>query len=248
VGGDEGRCGGEGDSHAPILPRSGDLVLTISAMPHGARSRSASKLACCHGKIDTTGRWTPMDPMLDQIGPRLRAARRKANLTLDQVAAATAISASTISRLEAGKRQPNLELIVPLARALKIGLDELIPQTVPDPRVKREVRRVGRQSVIPLSPETSPVQTFKQTIPASQSKPAVRTHDGYEWLYVLSGRLRLVLARHDLVLTAGEAAEFDTRVPHWVGSTGEGPVEILSIFSKEGQRIHLRAKPAARRG
>ena len=63
---------------------------------------------------------------------------------------------------------------------------------------------------------------------------------------MLSGRLRLVLADHDLVLGAGEAAEFDTRLPHWFGSTGNGAVEILSLFGRQGERMHVRASPRSR--
>ena len=67
-------------------------------------------------------------------------------------------------------------------------------------------------------------------IPADSSRrvPDPQTHEGYEWLYVLDGRLRLVLGEHDLVLSPGEAAEFDTRVPHWSGAAGAEPVEFLS--------------------
>lgn len=76
------------------------------------------------------------------------------------------------------------------------------------------------------------------------AEPDPRTHEGYEWLYVLDGRLRLVLADHDLVLGPGEAAEFDTRLPHWFTSADEGrPVEILSLFGRQGERMHVRAKP-----
>jgi hypothetical protein len=53
--------------------------------------------------------------------------------------------------------------------------------------------------------------------------------------------------RHDLVLGAGEAAEFDTRLPHWFGSTGNGAVEILSLFGRQGERMHVRANPAPAR-
>ncbi len=83
--------------------------------------------------------------------------------------------------------------------------------------------------------------------PADQPPPDPRTHEGYEWLYVLAGRLRLILAEHDLVLGAGEAAEFDTRLPHWFGSADERPVEILSLFGAQGERMHVRARPSRRR-
>jgi quercetin dioxygenase-like cupin family protein len=71
-------------------------------------------------------------------------------------------------------------------------------------------------------------------------------HEGYEWLYVLSGQLRLVLGEHDLVLSPGEAAEFDTRVPHWFDRAGTEPVEVLSLFGPQGERMHVRARPTGR--
>ena len=73
-------------------------------------------------------------------------------------------------------------------------------------------------------------------------EPTPKQHEGYEWLYVLSGRLRLVLGDHEIVLPAGEAAEFDTRVPHWFGSATGEAVEFLSIFGAQGERIHVRAR------
>ena len=57
-------------------------------------------------------------------------------------------------------------------------------------------------------------------------------------LYVLSGQMRLVMGDQNLVLGIGEAAEFDTQVPHWFGSTGDGPAEVLSIFGRPGERMH----------
>jgi hypothetical protein len=54
-----------------------------------------------------------------------------------------------------------------------------------------------------------------------------------------------VLGEHDLVLAQGEAAEFDTRVPHWFGTADEQAVELLSLFGRQGERAHLRARPKA---
>jgi len=181
---------------------------------------------------------------LHQIGPRLKSWRQKRGLTLDELSALTRISSSTISRLESGKRAPNLELVVPLAQALRLQLDDLVPPTVVDPRVKRTVTRVDQAVFEQLSPESSPSQAARVTFPApgADEHHEPRVHDGYEWLYVLSGRLRLVLGELDLVMGPGEAAEFDTRVPHLLRSAGPGPVELLAIFSKQGKRIHLRAR------
>jgi len=189
------------------------------------------------------------DHAIDHVGPRLKSWRQKRNLTLDELSTATGISASTISRLEAGKRAPNLELVVPIARALRLELDDIIPLPAPDPRVLPVTKRIDGRTFVTLSPDSAPMQTVKATIPptppGSVVPPELRVHDGYEWLYVLSGQLRLVLGDHDIVMGVGEAAEFDTRTPHWLGAAGRVPVEILMIFSKEGKRIHLRARPSA---
>lgn len=66
----------------------------------------------------------------------------------------------------------------------------------------------------------------------------------YEWLYVLAGQLRLILADHDITMKPGEVAEFDTRLPHWFGLAGDQPVEILSLLSRQGEHIHVRAAPS----
>jgi quercetin dioxygenase-like cupin family protein len=128
-----------------------------------------------------------------------------------------------------------------LALAYRVPLDDLVgAPDVGDPRVRLKPRRVHGRTVIPLTPQPGSVQAWKIIIPDTQTEPELRTHEGYEWLYVLSGRLRLLLGRQDLTLGTGEAAEFDTRVPHWFGSAG-GQAEVLSLFGRQGERVHVRA-------
>jgi transcriptional regulator with XRE-family HTH domain len=187
-----------------------------------------------------------LDEALGAVGPRLRALRRQRETTLAELSAATGISVSTLSRLESGARRPTLELLLPLARAHGVTLDELVgaPPTG-DPRVHlRPISRHG-MTMLPLTRRAGGIQAYKLVIPASSRRraPDPQTHEGYEWLYVLNGRLRLVLGEHDLVLSPGEAAEFDTRVPHWFGAAGTEPVEFLSLFGRQGERAHLRARP-----
>ncbi|MEU5111957.1 XRE family transcriptional regulator [Streptomyces longwoodensis] len=185
-----------------------------------------------------------MEQVLAEVGPRLRRIRKERGATLAGLSEATGISVSTLSRLESGLRKPSLELLLPIARAHEVALDELVgAPSVRDPRVRAEpVVRHGRTHW-PLTRQPGGLQAFKVLEPQRELDPEPRSHEGYEWLYVLSGRLRLVLGEHDVVLSAGEAAEFDTRVPHWFGSTGEGPVEFLSLFGPQGERMHVRARP-----
>lgn len=190
-----------------------------------------------------------LDQTLTAVGPHLRALRRQRETTLADVSTRTGISVSTLSRLESGDRRPTLELLLPLARAYDVTLDELVdaPPTG-DPRIHlRPVTHHG-MTMLPLTRRSGGIQAYKLVISAGRrsGEPQLQTHEGYEWVYVLGGRLRLLLAEHDLVLSPGEAAEFDTRTPHWFGAADEQAVEFLSLFGRQGERAHLRARPRGR--
>ncbi|MBO2454170.1 helix-turn-helix domain-containing protein [Actinomadura barringtoniae] len=184
-----------------------------------------------------------LDEVLAAIGPRLRAFRKQREATLTDVADATGISVSTLSRLEAGRRRPTIELLLPLAQAYGVQIDELIgaPPTG-DPRIHLRSLDHKGMTVIPLSQRPGGVQAYKAIVPPARRAPGQRVHEGYEWMYVLSGRLFLLLGDQEMVLTEGEAVEFDTRVPHWFDSADDNPVEMLVLFGREGQRVHLRAR------
>jgi transcriptional regulator with XRE-family HTH domain len=184
---------------------------------------------------------------LTDVGPRLKRARAQRDVTLTELAAATGISKSTLSRLETGQRRPTLELLLPIAQAHQIPLDELVgAPEVGDPRVRFTPRRRNGRVVVPLTRQPGGLQAWKTIIPPERGEPQLRTHEGYEWLYVLAGRVRLILADHDITMGPGEAAEFDTRLPHWFGPAGDQPVEILSLLGRQGERIHLRAAPRSK--
>ncbi|MEO6143433.1 MAG: XRE family transcriptional regulator [Dermatophilaceae bacterium] len=181
---------------------------------------------------------------LSQVGPRLKRVRAQRGVTLAELAAATGISKSTLSRLEAGQRKPSLELLLPIAQAHQVPLDELVgAPEVGDPRVRFSPRNRNGRIVVPLTRQPGGIQAWKAIIPPERGEPELRTHEGYEWLYVLAGKLRLILADHDITMAPGEVAEFDTRLPHWFGPAGDQPVEILSLLGKQGERIHVRAAP-----
>ncbi|GHE93216.1 DNA-binding protein [Streptomyces werraensis] len=186
------------------------------------------------------------DEVLDAVGPRLRALRRDRGLTLADVAATTGVSESTLSRLESGRRRATLELLLPLSRTYDVPLDDLVgAERTGDPRIHlKPVTRFG-MTFVPLSRRRGGVHAFKLMIPA-RPEPAVptpQTHEGFEWLYVLTGRLRLLVGERDLTLSPGEAAEFDTSLPHWLGTADGRAVELLVLFGLQGVRAHLRTGP-----
>jgi transcriptional regulator with XRE-family HTH domain len=166
-------------------------------------------------------------------------------MTLTGVADATGISKSTLSRLETGQRRPTLELLLALSRTYRVPLDDLVgAPDVGDPRIRLKPGHVKGRTVIPLTMQPDGMQAWKIVIPAGKFDAEPRAHDGHEWIYVLAGRLRLVLGDEDWVLEPGEVAEFDTGKPHWFGSTGAGPVEILSIFARPGESMRVRTSTA----
>lgn len=180
---------------------------------------------------------------LDQVGTRLKRLRLQRRMTLTGVANATGISKSTMSRLETGQRRPTLELLLALSHAYRVPLDALVAAPEQgDPRLQLKPGRVKGRTVIPLTRQPG-MQAWKIVIPTSKVTPEPRAHDGYEWIYVLSGRMRLVLGDHDWILGPGEIAEFNTTTLHWFGSSGDEPTEILSIFGRPGERMTVRTTP-----
>jgi transcriptional regulator with XRE-family HTH domain len=181
--------------------------------------------------------------VLAEVGPRLKRLRARRGVTLTALATRTGISKSTLSRLESSQRKPSLELLLPLAEAYQVPLDELVgAPDVGDPRIRLKPRARNGRLVFPLTQQTTGLAVWKVVIPPERERN-LRTHDGYEWLYVLSGEMRLILGEHDITMRAGEVAEFDTRLPHWFGPAGDEPVEILSVHSSHGKRMHVRAAP-----
>jgi transcriptional regulator with XRE-family HTH domain len=181
--------------------------------------------------------------VLADVGPRLKRLRTRRGVTLTALAATTGISKSTLSRLESGQRKPSLELLLPLAAVYQVPLDELVgAPEVGDPRIRLKPRVRNGRMVFPLTQQASGLQVWKVIIPPERERE-LRTHEGHEWLYVLSGQMRLVLGEHDITMGQGEVAEFDTRMPHWFGPADDQAVEILSVHGARGERMHVRAAP-----
>ncbi len=183
---------------------------------------------------------------LAQLGLRLRSARTAHGWTLDRLARSAGISPSTLSRLESGKRQASLELLLPITRSLGITVDELLVSSSPDPRVQRDAWERNGMLVQPLSPEHSPVHTYKIRYVPRPPIAELGSHDGYEWLYVLSGRLRLQLGEEEILLRAGEAAEFDTLRPHGLSAVGPEDAEVICILNDAAVNTHAEHHAAAR--
>ncbi|BAU87685.1 XRE family transcriptional regulator [Streptomyces laurentii] len=179
------------------------------------------------------------------MGPRLRAARERRGVTLTGVGEATGIAPSTLSRMETGRRRPTLDVLLRLARAYGVSLDELAgtapaPAPAPGPRAAAPRRAADGKAVLPLTRYVGGLHAHKHVLPAIDAPPArprQASHEGHAWLCVLYGRLWLALGDRDVVLDAGDVAEFDGRTAHGVANAGPGgPVEYLIMFGPQGER------------
>nr|WP_223182519.1 MULTISPECIES: helix-turn-helix transcriptional regulator [unclassified Streptomyces] len=185
------------------------------------------------------------------MGPRLRAAREQHGATLAGIGCATGISPSTLSRIETGRRKPTLEVVLRLAKEYGVSLDELAGTApVTEPRTSGPLSFGDGKAVLPLTRYVGGLHAHKHVLSAVEDPPARPrqvSHEGYEWLCVLYGRLWLALGNEDLVLAAGDVAEFDTRTPHGVANAGPGrPVEYLILFGPQGERLRPRTSDIPR--
>ncbi|MFD8804613.1 helix-turn-helix domain-containing protein [Streptomyces sp. NPDC059597] len=192
---------------------------------------------------------------LAAMGPRLRVVRERRGVTLADVSRATGISPSTLSRIETGRRKPALEVVLRLAKEYGVSLDELVgtaPAPAAEPRSTAPSTFGDDKTVFPLTRYVGGLHAHKHVLPAvaePPGRPRQVSHEGYEWLCVMYGRLWLALGRQDLILAAGDVVEFDTRVLHGVANAGsDGPVEYLIMFGPQGERLRPRTPPAAGRG
>lgn len=178
--------------------------------------------------------------VIEAVGPRLRKIRHKRGRTLASVAAETHLSISAISRVENGKRQPTLDVLLPLASAYRVALDYLVPAPkTGDPRIHLSPHALAHGDVIvPITQHPGRVQAFKQVLGPRQVR--LSSHEGHAWFYVLAGRLRLMLGDDEYVILPGEIVQFDPATPHWFGPADERAVEILHLFGPRGDRPVMR--------
>lgn len=173
------------------------------------------------------------------VRSRLRSLRTSLGLSLDELAERTHLSASTISRIETGKRSISLDVLLPLARALHIDLESLLDVRPDDDVVIRPTPTdMGDRTTWVLSRPTGNTFAAKMRLEPSAAHPEQQVHPGHEWFFVTEGRVRLLLGDREITVETGEAAEFSTMTPHACTAVG-APAELVMIFDRDGQRAHV---------
>jgi transcriptional regulator with XRE-family HTH domain len=177
------------------------------------------------------------------IRQRIKGLRLARGWSLDTLAARCFLSPSTLSRIETGHRRIAVDQLVPIAKALGTTLDQLVESGDDDVVIRPHRDKTRGRTTWLLSSERGPkgmtVAKVRITAPARPVKAGeLGVHPGRDWFTVLSGTARLQLGERTILVEAGHAADFSTMVPHAIGAAG-GPVEILVILDRDGERAHL---------
>jgi transcriptional regulator with XRE-family HTH domain len=181
----------------------------------------------------------PQTDVEEVVRTRLRSLRTTLGLTLEELAARTNLSPSTISRVETGKRTISLDILLPLATGLHVDLDSLLDvQGDEDVVIRPMPNRSGERTTWTLSRATGRTLAVKMRLEPTARAPKLRVHPGHDWFFVIEGRVRLSLGDREILVEAGEAAEFATMTPHAFTAV-DRPAELIMIFDRDGERVHV---------
>lgn len=173
----------------------------------------------------------------------MRRARTGRGMTLEGLSAASGVSVAHLSRLEGGQRQPSLATLLNVAAGLGVSISELVEERSRPGIVVRgdeapfyEGHGLRFQS---LTPGAGPagIAAIRVVLPMglrqqehrSGREPEYHRHEGEEWLYVISGRLRLTLGDEIVELKPGDAAYFDGMLRHAFEVIGEEDAHMLMV-------------------
>jgi len=185
------------------------------------------------------------DDVENTVRARLRSLRQALGWSLDDLAERSHLSASTISRIETGKRTISLDILLALASALHVDVNALIDAHRDDDDIiiRPSPARWSGVTIWPLSRPTSSTNAIKMRLDPAAKRPDPQVHPGHDWLFVLSGRLQLTISERQLIVNTGEAAEFSTMAPHAIDAIDE-PAEFIMVLDRDDQRAHLHDHPA----
>lgn len=187
---------------------------------------------------DTTHGFEPGE-VEQMVRTRLRSLRKTLGLSLSELGARANLSPSTISRIETGNRTISLDVLLPLAGALQIGLDSLMDMHSDEDVVIHPIKsKAGEHTTWMLSRPTANTIALKMRLEPTGRRLKQRIHPGHDWFFVTEGRVRLELGERRVVVETGEAAEFSTMTPHSMSAI-DHPAELIMIFDRDGHRAHL---------
>lgn len=178
-----------------------------------------------------------------QLGARMKSERQTAGLTLEAAAERTGLALSTIHKIENGRVSPSYENIVRIARGYGIGMERLFSnEHTPAPTTRMTVTRAGQGRKVRsqtyeyevLCNALSEKQIMPMVTVVDRRAPLTRedleTHAGEEMIFVLSGRVELVVQHYEPVaLDPGDCAYYDSTLPHGLRALDTAETRVLWV-------------------
>jgi transcriptional regulator with XRE-family HTH domain len=183
------------------------------------------------------------DNSLFKIGLNVRQARKKRDMTLDDIAQRTNLSRGLLSKIENFRTLPSLPVLAAIARSLNIGMGNLVKNVGAETSAPYQLVRANRR--VPVKRETSrgfkyatllarPLgnigfESFVLTLePGAKRKPV--STDGDEFIFMLRGEIRFIIGKETFRLSAGDVFYFDGHAPHVPMNLTKSSAELLVIY------------------
>ncbi|MFR9729080.1 helix-turn-helix domain-containing protein [Saccharopolyspora sp. MS10] len=171
------------------------------------------------------------------LGDRIRRLRTERSWPEGELASRTGLGEPRLAEVEQERATPSLAELTAIAEALDVALAELFTDAAPGPAavVLRgdEVPTVesGGVAVQVLTPRSVVPGMYAARYRLAPSETGLRPvqHEGHDWLYVLSGQLRVEFEQDAVVLRPGDSASFGASVAHRLLAPGPAPAEFLAV-------------------
>jgi transcriptional regulator with XRE-family HTH domain len=181
------------------------------------------------------------------LGAQLRTLRKTRELTLEQLAARSGVSAGLLSQMERGQGNPSFNTLVQVAHALSVPVASLFrAESTGSPVVRRADRRridihagdgadtAGEPTITELlTPSLAgALEVLMIEVPPGYSTQATPfTHEGEEFGLILQGRHEIHLGDAVYTLDAGDSITYSSRIPHWYRNPGDEPVRSIWVIT-----------------
>ena len=190
-----------------------------------------------------------MHSLSEQIGRRIRDARKSRGLTLEALARESGFTKSYLSKIENARKVPPIASLARICRSLDTKVADLLDESTPEDHPRRQysvVRANERQTVIRGQSAfgydykslvhrlpTQHMEPFLFTFPERVGEEVFFEHEGEEFLFVISGRVRFFLADEELILDPGDALYFNSAVRHRGEAVEGGAKALVVIYSSD---------------
>jgi transcriptional regulator with XRE-family HTH domain len=181
------------------------------------------------------------------IGQKLKALRLRRSMGLLQLGQRTGLSPALLSKIETGKLVPTVPTLLRVAMVFDVPLEHFFRNEhrhrVISITRKDEWKCNRSKSLAPdhgceltsldLGPGERKFQTYYAEFPASPDGGArLHLHQGFEFIHVLTGSLRLIIGGDEMVLHCGDSIYFDSGLQHAYSRVSDEPCTALMVLAR----------------